>query len=474
MATISINNYNASTGQLYFSANTLYNEPLYAEKSLDSGSTWLPLGLAVDTPTGPYFTNVVTDFRIRTIEINSGSDDSVYSNIYNYDPFAPAVYDVTRTPIENETDISFCNSPIHLKIANDLQDASIQSAFVYLWIWTGDQNKTLGQPTQVLYAEKISSNDNYINFEISEYVKAYLIAPDLAPNTNQPNFAYNELSDSVITGQGIFWQIIADVTSTGGTLRKNYRTSFATLGYRYDWEQSANIPYQSILPFYPKYWNPQIHNYFQQFFNFEVAVNDATTANIIFREDPFLPNEFLRTALDPFLIVYLAKDGLFRCFTPNGKATFDNKIKRTESNLSFRNPSSIDNAYYHSKMTDNFEVEQTITINTGILEAEMVEEVRQIVLSPKIYLIDFLGDVQDNSTVGITIDDNFTSIDNLIISIDSMTVGANYLGYYKTHRQIPVILTDTDFQIKTRLNDKNKIDYNLKFEITTNLINDLR
>lgn len=104
----------------------------------------------------------------------------------------------------------------------------------------------------------------------------------------------------------------------------------------------------------------------------------------------------------------------------------------------------------------------------------MVEEVRQIVLSPKIYLIDFLGDVQDNSTVGITIDDNFTSIDNLIISIDSMTVGANYLGYYKTHRQIPVILTDTDFQIKTRLNDKNKIDYNLKFEITTNLINDLR
>lgn len=49
MATISINNYNASTGQLYFSANTLYNEPLYAEKSLDGGATWLPLGLAVDT-----------------------------------------------------------------------------------------------------------------------------------------------------------------------------------------------------------------------------------------------------------------------------------------------------------------------------------------------------------------------------------------------------------------------------------------
>jgi hypothetical protein len=463
MATISINNYNASTGQLYFTATTYYFETLFVEKSIDGGTTWIPLGTAENNPTGTYFVTVETDFRIRT--------DDVYSNIYNYNP--ATTYEVTRTPIENETDISFCNSPIHLKIANDLQDASIQSAFVYLWIWTGDQDKILDKPTQVLYAEKISSDDNYINFEISEYVKAYLIAPDLAPNTNQPNFAYNELSPAVITGQGVFWQIIADVTSTGGTLRKNYRTSFCTLGYRYDWEQSANVPYKSILPTYPKFWNPQIHNYFSQEFNFGLTVATATTANLIGVLD-IAPNENLRTALDPFLIVYLAKDGLFRCFTPNGKATFDNKIKRTDSNLSFRNPSSIDNAYYHSKMTDNFEVEQSITINTGILEAEMVEEIRQIVLSPKIYLIDFLGDTQDTSTSGITIDDNFTSIDNLIITIDSQTIDDNYLGFYKTHRQIPVILTDTDFQIKTRLNDKNKIDYNLKFEITTNLINDLR
>jgi hypothetical protein len=37
---------------------------------------------------------------------------------------------------------------------------------------------------------------------------SYLINPQTLLNTNQPTFAYNELSNPVITGQGVFWQVI--------------------------------------------------------------------------------------------------------------------------------------------------------------------------------------------------------------------------------------------------------------------------
>ena len=468
MASITITNYNASTGQIYFTSNgfpTWYNFTLL--KSTDSGATWSEIATfnMSASPAGVFLVSGSTQFKL----VAYGSSD-IYSNIYDV---VPLTYTVTRTPIELETDISFCNSPIHIRVQNDLQDATIQTAFVYLWIWNGAQNKTLNQPNQVLYAEKVSQSDNYINFEISEYIKAFLINPDNALNTNQPQFAYNELTPPTITGQGVFWQIIADVTSTSGGVRKNYRTSFATLGYRYDFEQAENVPYSANLPTYDKFWNPKIHDYFEQYFNFGQDISTATVQNMI-NFGTLYPSNNLREALDPYLLVYLAKDGLFRTFTPNGRVVFENKIARTEINIGFRNPSGIDTSYTHMKLNNKIDVTQTINLNTGILEAEMVEEVRQIILSPKIYLIKFEGDLQTELTTGITIDNTYVTIDNTNITIDSETVGDEYFGKYKTHRQIPVRLTDTDFEFKTRLNDKNKIDYTLKFEVTTNLINDLR
>jgi len=104
----------------------------------------------------------------------------------------------------------------------------------------------------------------------------------------------------------------------------------------------------------------------------------------------------------------------------------------------------------------------------------MVNQVEQIVYSPKVYLIRFVGDVNLITTVGITIDNTFITIDDLNTTIDGLSVTSELLAKYKTHEQIPVILTDTDFTIKNRVNDKNEINYNLKFEVTTNKINDIR
>ena len=104
----------------------------------------------------------------------------------------------------------------------------------------------------------------------------------------------------------------------------------------------------------------------------------------------------------------------------------------------------------------------------------MVAQVEEIVYSPKVYLILFKGDVHTTTTVGITIDNNYITIDSLNTTIDGLSVGEEYLSFFKTQKQIPVIVTNSDMQRKTRVNDKKDINYNLIFERTTNKINDIR
>jgi hypothetical protein len=104
----------------------------------------------------------------------------------------------------------------------------------------------------------------------------------------------------------------------------------------------------------------------------------------------------------------------------------------------------------------------------------MTAIVEELIYSPKIYLIRFKGDLELVTTVGITIDSTLITIDNEIITIDNQTITAEYIGSFKTHQQIPVIITDEDFTRKTRLNDKISIDYNLNFEETNNKILNIR
>lgn len=387
----------------------------------------------------------------------------------------PTTLDVgSRTDIANDTDITYCNSPVHLRLTNALQDSSIEYAYVYVWIWNGAQNKTLAAPNHTLYKAKVSASDTYLNFEISELIKSFLISPSNAPNTNQPNFSYNQFENPAITGQGVFWQIQADITSAGVTTRFNYRTSFATLGYRWANEQTANDFYTVDIPSLDRWYNPKIHNYITQDFDLTTTVATATTGNLITVNDVTPPSQWSRVSRDPYLIVYLNRIGLWEMFTPHGKVSKAAKIDKTTNNVNYRDPSRIDNSYTHSKLNDNLDITETYTINTGSLTEDMVNQVEQIVYSPKVYIVRFVGDVNITTTVGLTIDNTFITIDDLNTTIDGLSVTSELLAKYKTHEQIPVILTDTDFTIKNRVNDKNEIHYNLKFEATTNKINDIR
>jgi hypothetical protein len=352
---------------------------------------------------------------------------------------------------------------------------------VYLWVWNGNQDKALGAPNRVLFKKKVSSSDTYINFEIADYIRAFLESPDNAPNTNQPQFGFNLFSEAAITGQGVFWQIVTDITSTAGTVRNNYETNFATLGYRWNYEQNA-LGNNGVAPngstgflgAVNKWYSPKFSQYFSQSFKLDNTIAAATTANMITRT-PVTPDaSWTRCALDAALIVYINKLGLWDIFTPHGKITASSSIEGQEQNKGYRDPSRVDNTYQHSKLRAGLDVSQSWQINTGSLTEDMINDVEQILYSPKVYLIKFNGQIQEATTIGITIDSTLVTIDDTNITIDSVSILEEFVGDYKAYEQIPVIVKDSDFTRKNRVNDKNAIDYNIKFEETNNKILDIR
>jgi len=373
-----------------------------------------------------------------------------------------------RTDITTTEQITFCNSPIHLRIQNNAQDSTITRVILYLWIWSGEQNKSLGSANFILKKDYISLSDDYINFQVADLIKSVLIG-----NDNQPYFAYNQASNPTITGQGVFWQAKAEVYS-GVTLETwNSGSYFATLGYKFNYEQNQ-IGFNGFGGTVNRWYNPRVHNYISQDFNLTTTVATGTTTNLINITDVTPPNGWKRCTKDPSLIVFLNKKGLWEMFTPHGKITTKSKIDSETSNLGFRDPSKIDNTYTHSKLRYNLDVTQSYIVNTGLLDETMVSIVEQILLSPKVYLIKFKGDIILGPQVGITIDSTYITIDNTVITIDSDTIGLEDVGFFYTHQQIPVTVTNSDFDLKNRINDKNSIEYNIEFEETNNKILDIR
>jgi len=370
---------------------------------------------------------------------------------------------VNRMPIDGATKIKFCNSPLFLRHTIAGLETSIT---VSLFIWTGIIKKPLSLANITLKKSKVSNSDNYISIEISDLIRPYI----------NPNFAYNRAAKPAITTQGVFLQAVIE-TNLGVKTFTN--TNFVTLGYRWNYEQNIigdngvqNYGASGFIATVEKWYNPKIHNYFFQDFDFTKTVDNATTENII-KYNAITPTK-LRCTQDPSLIVFINKLGLWETFTPHGKFTASSRITRQDTNVSHRDPSQVDNSFIHSRVSNALEVKQSYVINTGSLEDNMTSIIEELIYSPKVYLIRFKGDFELVTTVGITIDSTLVTIDSTLITIDSQTITAEYLGSFKTHQQIPVVITDEDFTRKTRLNDKIAIDYNLKFEETNNKINSIR
>lgn len=350
---------------------------------------------------------------------------------------------IAPTPITSSGNLIPLGSPVYVNIEST---SSYTHARIKLWAWDGNVTEPFVNselPNTILYKEKVSPVDTNVLFEIGEYLK------DLF----EPSFVYNTGSLPVVSNEGIYFKYEYEIidnplnSSTEFTLIESGSsfTYFGTQGYNWNYEGAVNLN-NINLSFglsgsYPTQFYDDSIIYTTASFNTTGVTSSAAMIN---RVGITPPTNLLKCNKEPFVIVYLDKRGLYNYFTPFGKVSYTNKIEREDYTKTYRNPHIFNNSVQHAMKQYNTRVESEYLINTGFISEDQGQLIEEILYSPSVYLIQFKK----------------TSLSDL--------------DYYNIYKQIPVIVTDTDFGRKTRLNDKNKISYNIKFKETTDKIRNIR
>jgi hypothetical protein len=372
------------------------------------------------------------------------------------------------TDISDKSQIFFSQSPMHFELKNENQDATIQAVTVEVYIWRGLQTADLPTTPNLIYnnIKKRSPSDNYIAIEISSEVKAFITSSNL--NKNNPQWAYNALSKPTTVGEGCYFHIVYKVDNESV---KQLGTYFATIGYRYDFEQKG----QGYTTFedaevFRKY--AKGINYGRSFFNLDTVKETSSTRLMIDYVD-INPSQREQQTGVKCLIAYVNRVGLWDTFTPFGKVTESIDTKRDEFNLNFRSPLTVNAQIQHLKQASAPKGFRKFTVNTGLIDEKNNYQIRELLQSSKVYLVIFENDVFLNTSVGITVDSTLITVDDTSIAVDSDNVTLANIGFYSKFVQIPVKNNTTNFLKKTKLNDKSSISYTLEFEGTNNFINDI-
>ena len=376
------------------------------------------------------------------------------------------------TNIDSKAKIHLAGSPIHFNIQNEAQDASIQSVTIEVYIWRGFQTADLPATPSLRFVDipKISPGDNYIQISLHNEIKAFITSSNL--NKNNPQWAYNTTTDASTTGEGCYFHIVYKV---GTESDKQLGTYFATTGYRYNFEQKGGG--------YTSYTDSESARYYANAINytaydFNLATVAATsfsgtgTNGVIWRNS-LTPTRRTQTGVK-CIIAYVNRLGLWDVFTPFGKVIETIETKRDEYSSTFRDPLNVNAQIQHLKQTGAPKGLRKYSINTGLIDENNNYQIREMLASPKLYLVIFNEDTFTAASIGITIDSTTTTIDDTTITVDSDTVTAGNVGFYSSFVQIPVTNKTNSFLKKTRLNDKSSISYTIELEGTNNFINDIQ
>lgn len=374
------------------------------------------------------------------------------------------------TNISTKGQIFLAQSPVHFNLQNELGDSSIQSATVEVYIWRGFQEADLPATPNIVFnnIKKISPQDKYIAIELHNEIKAFITSSNL--NKNNPQWAYNTTSVPTTAGEGVYFHIVykVDVESV-----KQLGTYFATSGYRYNFEQKGGA--------YTGYDDIETLRKYAFGINYDkstIALNTLVAASYsgvggMILQQSINPAERNKQTGVTSLIAYVNRLGLWDTFTPFGKFIEIIDPSQEEFSSSFRDPLNVNSQIQHLKQTGSTKVFRKFQINTGLIDENNNYQILEMKLSKKRYLVIFGDDVYQSTQAGITVDSTVVTIDNTTITVDSDIVTESNLGFYSKYTQIPVKMTSLPFQIKTRLNDKSSISYNLEFEETNNFINSI-
>ena len=222
---------------------------------------------------------------------------------------------ITPTTITTQDQIYLTGSPINLKLQNVAKDITIKSAVCEVYVWNGNLNTPPTLPNYTLVADKVSSKDNYINFQVAEIIQSHITGTKFAwqSGDGQPSIA----------GEGVFFHYRYQITNQNVTIEtavESY-TGFATLGYRLDYEQVGSTigqPYLGLVPInYSRNYAPQI-KYYKREFDFTKSLGICTSENFI-KSTQNVPTVTKCQLGEKFLVVYINRLGVWDYFTPYGK-----------------------------------------------------------------------------------------------------------------------------------------------------------
>lgn len=333
-------------------------------------------------------------------------------------------------------------SPYHINISST--GTTWTHAQLSLWVWEGefdDADVVNGLPNKIFYKEKVSITDDIIVFELSDYIKQYL----------DPTIDFQGTSATTVSSMSVW--VYYDVFIFNNPLNlleptaietQSSDLSLAINSYNWNYENQIGLDYSnkafgttSVTP--TEEQNKYVEGTGQDFY-FTNTFNQSTTGLTSTFDQvnlDFLGSPVTHCSLDPYIILYLNKNGGWDTFNTHGKVVIEDEIKSKEYEHSFRNPLFFDNSQHHSIKKYNFESTQKYTINTGAINAIMGNKVEEIQYSSSIFLIKFNED-------------------------------------FSSYRQIPVVVDGPRFQRKTAINDKNKISYVMTFKETTNKLRNVR
>lgn len=295
-----------------------------------------------------------------------------------------------------------------------------------LYIYQGGITASLpSTPTDTMTSYKVRSTDTFAYAQIDDYIKGYLDPQIIDDNyINGITASYGEACwvKTIVKSYKI-------VDSVGALYQTITTTKPATLGYGY-FTDSAN----PIMGTTNSIVNQSDRYGVYGYTHYDVDVNTSTnlSSELISRT---ISNDFKSLCPGQFglmQIIFLNKYGVLDSFDFSRKMT--RSIAITSSNYdNYRLRPDAYNYREATKKVYNINATEQWILNTDLLDESQNEVMQQLLLSDRWWLYD----------------------------------GAKGLI-------VPVILNDKQFDEKTSVNDRSKIQWSLKFEMASPKINDIR
>lgn len=408
-------------GCMYFDIeNGTINLGLNILSSIDSGETWTSISGSSESPRCDVgIPSITTWFQLQSLD-NLNNVSNIF--IYEVDEQPP----VEVVPKE----ILLVGSPHYISYSQLPLFEGILD--VKLYIWSGAYTEIPATPT---YNLKV--NSSYV--EIGDYIKDFL-----NPQPNSSYFTATPTNFKECINVYYEYDVWNELNENLGTVKSNLK--LATLGYGL-FSEGAN-PILNINPIdklltidstlvtidSTQYTQDNgsnrslfdhsklFHKTTELIYNGLLNDNSVSSDDLVVRE---LTSDFIPVCGGKYKgrhIMYLNNNGFLDTFSFPFAENRKLKIKNDSYTRLISNPNKY-NTFHASKVHLNKEITVEWTMNTGILNTYNVGIIEEIVNSDRHWLID-----------------------------------------YENQAFIPLIITTSNFDEKTRENDRGKIQYTLVFE----------